>query len=120
MQSSELKMYFVCEEQMPQWFVCYGILSNGFCFGQHICSHPSFAPSDLYYTRGNRIDALKKLFAIDKETIESETIVVRSKSDIPVWWEEHTKLQDSLAPAYAQYKELVGDTKAKVEVEFSE
>lgn len=102
-----MKMYFVCENQGPGWFYSYGILDNGFCFGQHVCSHPDFARGDLYFTRINRIAALRELFGVDPKTIETETIVVNSKADIPSWWAEHDKLQESLSPIYDKYNLLI-------------
>jgi len=115
-----MKMYFVCEEQGPEWFYCYGVLENGFGFAQHVCSSPNFAPGDLYFTRSHRINALRELFGIEPKTVESETIVVRSKDDIPVWWESLAKLQEGLKPQYERYKDLVGDQKPKIELEFSD
>lgn len=113
-----MKIYFVCDGA-DDWWVCHGVLENGFYFGQHACSHPCFAPSDLYFQRPNRISALKELFGITPDSVIPETIVIKSKDDIPVWWgaieEGHTKF----SAEYKKYKELVGGTKSSVVVEMS-
>ena len=66
---SGLKMFFVCDGDRD-WWTCFGVLSNGFCFGQHICSSPIFAPGDLYFRRSERIEGLKEIFNINPETVE--------------------------------------------------
>ncbi len=110
-----MKMYFICEDQGPQWFYSYGVLDNGFCFGEHVCSHPNFAPSDLYFRRKERISALQQLFDINPETIETETIIVKVKTDIPKWWDGHAALQDGLKTKYNEYKQLLDKLRAKKE-----
>lgn len=107
----KMKIYYVCEYIMPDWYYCYGVLDNGFCFGQHVCSHPCFAPEDLLLGRKNRIKSLKEIFDLDMSECEQETIVVKSKEDVPSWWEEHSKLQDSLKPMYEKYEKLCEDYK---------
>lgn len=65
----ELRILFVCLKignlpgGSPNYF-CEGLLSNGFVFGSHICSHPSFAPQDLYYNRPHVKSALEELFGV--------------------------------------------------------
>lgn len=110
------KMYFVCSYVREQWWSCYGVLSNGFCFGQHVCSHPIYAENDLYFQRQERIDALHNLFGFEWSKEEVETITVQSKKDIPEWWESQKELQDGLQPQYEKYKEMIGESKSKVEV----
>lgn len=100
------KMYFVCDGA-DDWWMCYGVLSNGFCFGQHLCSHPGYAASDLYHRRTERKDALKEVFGFQWEPGEGETIVVRSMADIPAWWASHEGLQAGLKPQYDQYAALL-------------
>lgn len=117
----KLKMYIVCENRGPQWFYCYGFLSNGFCFGQHLCSHPSYAFGDLYAGREKRKITLKKLFGVDYSDLpEIETTIVNSKDDVPKWWNEFSEKQESLKPFYDQYNLIVDDSNPKIEVEFSE
>jgi len=105
-----MKMYFVCRYDGPQWWYCMGVLSNGFHFGGHVCSEPDFAPSDLYFRRKERISALKELFDIDEKTIETETITVESKIDVPDWWESlanNKKIQESFKTKYEKYGKLI-------------
>lgn len=102
-----MKGYFVCGYGGPQWWTCYGILEGGFCFGQHVCSDPCFAPGDLYFRRADRISALEQVFGVTLHNIEWETIKVRSKADTPDWWEStmnNAACQGALAPKYAAYK----------------
>lgn len=106
----DLKIYYVAENRGPQWFYSYGVLSNGFCFGQHICSHPDFAPGDLLLNRSDRKEALKKIFDIEPTEDNQELFVVNTKKDIPSWWMEQEKLQDSLKEKYEEYTKLL-DTK---------
>lgn len=111
---SALGMFFVCDGARD-WWNCYGVLSNGFCFGQHICSDPGFAPGDLYFGRAERVAALRELFGVDPETIECQTIVVRTLADKPEWWDGQKALQDGLAPQYERYSALLkGETTAPV------
>jgi hypothetical protein len=100
-------MYFFCSNDGPEWFNSYGVLDNGFCFGQHLCSSPGYAPGDLYFRRKERISALKELFGIDPETIKPELIVINSKADIPAWWDEQEKMHDGLKEQYEKYSELL-------------
>jgi hypothetical protein len=114
-----LKMYFVCEDRGPQWFYSYGILSNGFCFGEHLCSHPDFAPGDLYFRRKERIAALREMFGLDPDTLQTEgslpeMFVIKTKADIPEWWGRlaNTKeVQDELKPLYERYRALLSTAK---------
>jgi hypothetical protein len=105
MSAEKLKMYFVCSGS-DDWWTCYGVLSNGFCFGQHICSHPGFAPGDLYFNRDNRKRALLEVLGVD-ETIEAETIIVRTAADKPDWLDGHKALQEGLKPIYERYSALL-------------
>ncbi len=114
-----MKMYFVCEYRGPEWWLCDGILENGFAFGQHLCSHPGFAAGDLYFTRKERIAAIKELFNLDEEYFRGNSvhIIVKSAEDIPSWWVAAMKKQDELKPLYEKYRALVGDTNAKISLE---
>lgn len=56
-----IKGYFVWQGQ-NQWLDCYLILEDAFCPASHICSHPSFAPGDLYFSRPERIEILKRMY----------------------------------------------------------
>ena len=109
-------MFFVCENQGPRWYKCLGILENGFCFGSHICSHPAFAPGDLYFTREKRQQALNKLFNITVESAKenNETIIVKYTEDIPDWMKSMNLLQEGLKSKYQEYEDLIGDTNAEV------
>ncbi len=104
-----MKMYFICSGE-KDWWSCHGVLSNGFFFGQHICSHPNFSPGDLYSNRTNRKNALKELFGIDEDTVERELIVVNKREDLPIEiLEADTEdRQKDLAPLYEKYDQLVG------------
>ena len=108
-----MKGYFVCDGK-DDWWVCYGVLENGFCFGQHVCSHPGFAPGDLYTHRPERQAALKEVFGLSPDDIEWETITVSSKDDVPVWWDEHGKLQDGLKDQYDRYHALLEAAKKPI------
>lgn len=117
-----MKTYFLCDYQGPQWWVCYGVLENGFCFGQHICSHPNYAPGDLYFTRKERVEALEKVWGITYDKVKDnwELVEVRSKEDVPEWFTETQKHQDNLKDKYEQYEALVGKIKAGVVLEMSD
>lgn len=117
-----MKMYFICEDRGPQWWVSYGFLENGFCFGQHVCSHPSYAPGDLYFTRKERIEALEKLWGVSAEEAKNncETVLVRNAEDVPDWFKEAQKKQDDLKGKYEEYEALVGNIKASVRLKMSD
>lgn len=109
------KMYFICEERGHQWWVCYGFLDTGFCFGEHICSHPGFAPSDLYFGRLERVLAMKELFGREWLKEEASTIVIRKPSDIPQWFKD-TNTEESAAtrlPLYEKYTEILARLKGE-------
>lgn len=105
-----MKGYFVCDGNRD-WWSCWGVLENGFCFGQHVCSHPNFAPGDLYYGRPERIAALKEVFGVGKDDLTFELIVVRSKEDVPTWWNDHALIQDKLAAEYEKYSACLDKAK---------
>lgn len=113
-----MKMYFLCEGSQD-WWTCTGILDNGFQFGGHVCSHPNYAPSDLYLGRKNRIKALKELFDIDPETVEKHLVVIKSKEDIPAFYYETdtAEVHEKLKPLYEKYELLCGDGKQESRVE---
>lgn len=118
-----MKVFFVCDGS-GDWWSCHGVLSNGFYFAQHLCSHPGFAPGDLLYTRSERLSALKELFGVTKET-ESETVVVRNKNEIPAFWDAlvtNEDVQRDLATFYERYKKMLGGEipKSGIEITFSE
>lgn len=114
-----MKMYFLCDGN-ADWWVCHGFLDNGFYFGQHVCSHPCFAPDDLYFRRQERVSALKEIFGIDPDQmrISAETIIIRSKDQIPDWV-NNEETQKALEPQYEKYKELLNGPipESKVEIE---
>lgn len=37
------------------------VLENGWCPFEHICSHPNFAPGDLFFGRAKRQEVFKKM-----------------------------------------------------------
>lgn len=107
-------MYFICEERGREWWVCDGFLENGFCFGQHICSNPGFAPGDLFYTRVDRKYALKQMFNLKQSSIGDdyqnglwETFEIRSKADVPQLYHNFITMQEGLKPQYEIYKDLI-------------
>jgi len=111
-----MKIYYVCENGGPEWFNSYGVLENGFCFGQHLCSHPNYAPGDLLLRRKNRLAALKEIFGVEPTDDNQEIIVVNSVADIPEWWNSHEALQEVLKPQYERYAKMVED-KASAELD---
>lgn len=119
-----MKIFFMCDGSR-NWWTCHGFLSNGFYFGQHICSHPHFAPGDLLFTRKDRLAALSELFGVLPGVTEHETVVLRSKEDIPLAWSEmveNESVQTSLKPEYEKYKAMLGGEIpiSKVEIEVHE
>ena len=56
-----MKCYFVYDGK-GDWFNCTAIMEDGWAFAGHLCSHPNFAPGDLYYGRPQRIEILKRMF----------------------------------------------------------
>lgn len=115
-----MKIYFLCEESDPQWWVCHGFLSNGFCFGQHVCSNPCFAAHDLLTGRLDRKAALKEIFDIS-EPFETETIIIRTGSDLPAFFKESDAMQPKLKEAYEKYHAMLGiKPQSNVEVTFTD
>lgn len=55
-----MRGYFTYEGE-PGWYSCHAILENGYCFAGHICSHPNFAPGDLFFGRASRVEVLARL-----------------------------------------------------------
>lgn len=43
------------------WFDCVLVLENGWAPFGHLCSHPNFAPGDLWLGRPERMAAFKKM-----------------------------------------------------------
>ena len=118
-----MKIYFICDGARD-WWICHGVLSNGFYFGQHICSHPHYAQGDLLFGRKDRLSALGDLFGVLPGVTEYETIILTSKDDIPTFWSElvdNPDVQKELEPQYQRYKELLGGEipEPKVEIEFA-
>lgn len=105
-----MKMYFLCEEHQPAWWICNAVLENGFYFGQHVCSSPGFAPGDLYFGRPERIAALEEMFGKRWQPAETETVIIRDKSDIPAAWTAGDK--DELAKWSERYNEIRNRQKA--------
>lgn len=109
-------MYFVCikmheGELFPGDYQCRGVLDNGFEFGTHICSEPGFAPSDLYFNRQPRIEALKELFGITIEHARehSAVFIPQPQDPLPDWFEKlnDPEIQKSLEQYYLKYSQLV-------------
>lgn len=112
-----LKIYFVCRYDGPQWWYCFGLLSNGFKFGEHLCSDPGFAPQDLYFRCKPRIEALRQVFGVNPQTIEWELLSIKTKEDVPEWWEKLANtqsVQDELAPFYDKYCALLKELEETV------
>jgi hypothetical protein len=111
------KVYIVCvaepsksEAHPGTAWRCFGILSNGFYFGQHLCSDPSYALGDLYAHRQKRIDALRALFGIDPRTVVWKRYTCESEADLPHWWEANGDpvVQEALQSKYREYGEMTG------------
>lgn len=102
------------KNQGPQWFYCVGVLSNGFHFGEHLCSAPGYAPGDLYFNRKERQRALEELFGFTWNSLETETVVVNSKADIPLWWDGLGPMQDRLKEDYDKYSKRIKELKAEL------
>lgn len=82
-----MKVYFVCDFEMANNYKCYGLLDNGFCFGEHVCSSPSFAPGDLYFDKPAIQEALKQVWQVDPAEVKanSETLVIHQPEEVPRW-----------------------------------
>ena len=117
----ELKLYCVCEHHGPDWWTCYGVLSNGFNIGNHLCSHPNFSPGDLYGSRPERKKALMEIFEIEPDTLSIDILKIRSKEDIPEWWDRTNKdeFQAQFKDQYKRYAEILAEFngEAKTEME---
>ena len=65
---------------MQDWYSCCALFENGWVPFSHICSSPGFAQSDLWSTRKERQETLKKMgievedtgILINDETIEKD------------------------------------------------
>lgn len=67
----KLKAWFAYSGS-PGWFHCTMILENGWAPWSHLCSHPNFAPGDLFIGRKERMELFKKLgIEIDLQGIVS-------------------------------------------------
>lgn len=104
------KLYVVCMKESEGAYRCFGILSNGFYFGQHLCSDPSYALNDLYGHRPNRIEALHKLFGIEPATVVWKLYTCESEDDLPQWWGPNgePEIQGPLKAKYDEYSKLTG------------
>lgn len=56
----KLKAYITYGGQ-HMWYTCTLIAENGMAIAQHVCSHPNFAPGDLWFARPERVEALRKI-----------------------------------------------------------
>lgn len=101
-----MKGYFLCFHDGPEWWYCQGLLENGFCFGEHVCSHPGFAPGDLLMHRKDRLAALRLIFP-EADPTTFELVQVKTKDDLPDWYKATEKTQDALKPMYAEYARLL-------------
>jgi hypothetical protein len=103
---------------MPEWWVCHGFLENGFNIGQHICSHPIYAPGDIWKNRPERQKAVKEIFG-DNEVTKIEVITIESLDDapVPLRYQPEDKFKDE----YARYESILkGKQVAQVLIEYSE
>jgi hypothetical protein len=107
---------YILYEGQPNWYTANGFLSNGFFFGQHLCSHPCFMKGDLYLDRTNRIDALKKMFNVYPNNVEFVMIEVKRKEDIPGFIQNAPLFDDE----YRRYETLVGRHTPEIKIEVSE
>ena len=57
---TKLKAWF-CYAGKPGWYSCTMVLENGWAPFGHICSHPNFAPGDLFYGRPERMAIFKEM-----------------------------------------------------------
>ena len=55
----------------PDWLHCFMILENGWAPFIHICSHPFFAPGDLWFTRKERQAIFSEMGITLDEPIET-------------------------------------------------
>lgn len=104
-----MKIYFACRFDGPGWWYCVGILENGFKFASHLCTHPNFAPGDLYFNRPERIEALKELFGIDQSTVPRLTFKICSnteRSNFDKLIDGTKRPKSELAPFYEKYFNL--------------
>lgn len=67
----KLKLFFIYNESqtMAKWFHCTAVFENGWVLATHICSHPSFAPIDLWGRREERHAVLKEM-GIEVEPVQ--------------------------------------------------
>lgn len=112
-------MYFLCKYIEREWWACDGILSNGFLFGGHVCSHPNFAPNDLYFGRNERIEALKAIFGFEWSKEECELVIVNSPAEMPKWYMPMVELQAGLKDTYERYDKLLNGEPQKTEINIS-
>lgn len=102
-----MKLHFVCQEIEPEWWSCYGLTSHGFMFAQHVCSHPAFAPGDLYFDRPERKKVLELLFGKVWERDETETNVVTCQAETPPCWDAMD--EKTFGEISARYKEIMAE-----------
>lgn len=75
MKNERLKAWF-CYSGDRGFYSCVMILENGWAPFSHICSHPYFAPGDLFFGRSERMKAFKDLgIEIDPQGICKDTEV---------------------------------------------
>lgn len=60
MPDKTLKAWFIYYGN-PGWFHCVMIFSNGWVPFGHLCSHPNFAPGDLWIGRKERMEIVEKM-----------------------------------------------------------
>ncbi len=58
-----MKLYYVYSKHcvINGWFHCMAMFENGWVPFGHICSHPGYAPGDLWQRRPERQEILKKM-----------------------------------------------------------
>ncbi len=106
-----LKTIFLCFYKRPGEWHCFGVLSNGFIFGEHLCSTSGWAPNDLYFGRPERQVALNETFGLTVEQVQKQNkiIQVASKADVPIWWAKigTKEAQSKLSAKYKKFDEIV-------------
>jgi hypothetical protein len=80
------------------WYTCVAVLENGHAFATHVCSHPHFAPGDLYYGRPERMAILKVMYP---EGIDWQGVV--KDTDVPAEVFERNKDEAARETRSAEY-----------------
>lgn len=83
------------------WWNCVMVLENGYAPFGHLCSHPNFAPGDLFFSRPDRMAAFRKLgIELDIQgtcqDIDVPADVLEKNKDESNWREMSDKLKEQL------------------------